>query len=250
MITVYCITVNFLAIQIFLLKGETPYTNIMSDVINELNQIPNIAQFIATRIEQMILTGEIAPNSRLVQNEIADQFGVSRLPVRDAFAILHKKNLIKQLPRKGMVVRNIDKKEVDNLFEHRLLIEPYAIKKSLPHFDEKMIQEASDLIDQQSQIPEEDIIPLLDIDEAFHSHLWKCFENDEIIESLASVWRRIKVVRALARKIPNWKDKSVKGHRDILESIKEQDYNTAIKRLEKGIKRSQKEIIDNIEFNN
>ncbi len=218
----------------------------MSTVIDELNQIPNIAQFIAERIENMILKGEISPNSRLVQNEIAEQFGVSRLPVRDAFAILHKKNLIRQLPRKGMVVRNIDTKEIENLFEHRLLIEPYAIKKSLPHFTDEMIAEAEGLIDKQEALDQEDIIGMLDVDEEFHSYLWRCFENDEIIEALNSVWRRIKIVRAFARNIPDWNQKSVKGHREIMEAIKNKDFAAAIKRLEKGIQRSKKELTDNI----
>lgn len=214
----------------------------MSDVIQQLNEIPNIAQFIADKIERMILEGEVEPGSRLVQTELADQFGVSRLPVRDALAILDKKNLLKQLPRKGMVVRTISEDEVSNLFEHRFILETYVTRHSIDKLSPEDIKKAEALIADQEATSSDNIIGLLDADEAFHRHLWSRYHNTEVLDALRSVWRRIKIVRAFARGIPNWKENSIKGHKRIVSAIRKGQYDVACSQLERGINRSRTEI--------
>jgi len=66
-----------------------------------INELKNVAQFIAQKLEEMILIGTLAPGQHLVQTDIATQFGVSRLPVRDALRILEKRELAVTKPRHG-----------------------------------------------------------------------------------------------------------------------------------------------------
>jgi len=68
-----------------------------------INELKNVAQFIAQKIEEMILVGTLAPGQHLVQTDIAAQFGVSRLPVRDALKILEKRELAVTQPRRGVI---------------------------------------------------------------------------------------------------------------------------------------------------
>src|SRR5690554_3140508 len=108
-----------------------------------VNDLQNVAQFIAGQLERMILDGTLAPGTRLIQTEIAEQYKVSRLPVRDAFRILEKKELVVALPRKGMEVRRVSAKEALELFELRWLLERYAAEQSLYKFQSEDVEEAA-----------------------------------------------------------------------------------------------------------
>ncbi len=216
----------------------------MSELREEVNQLKNISQFIADKLEALILNGELKPGERLIQTEVAERFGVSRLPVRDAFALLIKKELVVNLPRKGVEVRRIDVEEVENLFELRLLIESYAVSKSLPHLKAEAIEEAKQLVKEQGKLSRGQFDRLLDIDESFHRILWSGCGNSELEEHLSMIWRRIKFIRAYARDIKKWKSASIENHELLLQAVETGDSKGAIRILKQGIERSRKEILD------
>ncbi len=213
------------------------------DLTTEINELRNIAQHIAAKIELFILDGTLAPGTRLIQTAIAEQFGVSRLPVRDAFAMLIKNELAVALPRKGIMVRPIRAKEVADLFELRLLVETAAIRKSLPLLTADDIETARNLISAQARIdPATDFVGLLAADERFHRLLWSRNNNVEIDLVLSRIWRRLKLVRAQARDLPAWQTVSVAHHDKIVSAITQRRIDAATKLVEAGIKRSEKEL--------
>lgn len=216
----------------------------MSQFSHQVNQLQNIAQFIAEKLEAMILNGELAPGDRLVQTEIADQFGVSRLPVRDAFAILQKKDLVVNLPRKGVQVRRIDEEEIANLFELRELVECYAVQKSLPRMTGEEIDRLESLIKEQKRLGRGEFATLLEVDEAFHRTLWRHCGNRDLEEQLSVIWRRLKLVRAHTRALKSWKKASVENHERLVQSLREGDLKAALKNLREGMRRSRSEILE------
>lgn len=218
----------------------------MSSYSQEVNKLQNIAQFIADKLETMILTGELAPRERLVQTEVAERFGVSRLPVRDAFAILLKKDLVVNLPRKGVMVRSISEEEINSLFEMRKLLETFAVRKSIPHLQEEELQQAEAIVRQQAELDESKLIELLDIDESFHKLLWSRCNNEALEEHLSLIWRRIKMIRAHARDVKGWKERSVKSHKQVIKAMRQKEYDKASQQIENGIDRSQSELLESL----
>ena len=207
------------------------------DLTAEINELRNIAQHIAAKLEQFILDGTIAPGTRLIQTVVAEQFGVSRLPVRDAFAMLIKDELAIALPRKGIMVRPILLKEIADLFE------PAATRKSLPRLTDADVAQARALIAAQAQIdPVKDFGGLLAADERFHRLLWSHNGNAEIDVVLSRIWNRLKLVRAQARDLPAWQTVSVSHHEQIVAAIARRQFDEATQLLETGIKRSQQEL--------
>jgi len=217
----------------------------MADKVSELQ---NVAQFIADTLEKMIFEGILLPGSRLIQTEIAEKFGVSRLPVRDAIKILEAKELVVSLPRKGMIVRRITIQEVKDLYELRLVLEGYAISVSLNQLKEDDIDQAEEIIAKQERINQREcFLELMDVDEQFHRILWSKCENKEIKRSLFMLWNRIKLLRSFARGIPDWRDLSVDAHRKIISELKKKNFNQAKKYLEASIIRARDEIIKSLE---
>jgi DNA-binding GntR family transcriptional regulator len=84
---------------------------------------------ITTRIRDKILTGEYSPGSPLLQDSIAAEFGVSKIPVREALVRLRAEGLIDIEAHRGFRVRPLLATEVDEVFRLRLALEPAAVSE-------------------------------------------------------------------------------------------------------------------------
>jgi DNA-binding GntR family transcriptional regulator len=82
---------------------------------------------IVTRIRDKILCGDYAPGSALLQDSIAAEFGVSKIPVREALVRLRAEGLIDIEAHRGFRVRPLLAAEVDEVFRLRLALEPAAV---------------------------------------------------------------------------------------------------------------------------
>jgi DNA-binding GntR family transcriptional regulator len=223
---------------------ETPAPAPLTAGINDLK---NVAQFIAHKLEEMILVGTLAPGQHLVQTEIAAQFGVSRLPVRDALKILEKRELAVTQPRRGVIVRPLNLQEVADLYELRRLLEGHAFSRSVRSFEPADIAEAEAIIRKQESLTMGEFIQVLDLDERFHIKLCSRCDNAEIRAYLAKIWSRIRVLRSLERDWEDWNRNSVKSHRGILAAIKAEDFKKARLLLEDGIDRAEEKIAATVE---
>jgi DNA-binding GntR family transcriptional regulator len=218
------------------------------NLTSEINELRNVAQHIAAKLEAFILDGTIAPGTRLIQTKVAEQFGVSRLPVRDAFAMLIKSELAVALPRKGIMVRPISVTDVHDLFEMRVLIEAAAIRKSAPLLAPADLASARQLIAAQASVdPSTDFAGLLAADERFHRLLWSRCGNQEMDLVLSRIWSRIKLLRAQARGLPEWQKVSVQHHEQILAAIETRHFDEAVALVTAGITRSEQELVGLIE---
>jgi DNA-binding GntR family transcriptional regulator len=82
---------------------------------------------IAAKIRDKILAGTYAPGSALLQDAIAAEFGVSKIPVREALVRLKAEGLIDIYAHRGFKVRGLSAAEVDEVFSLRLVLEPRAV---------------------------------------------------------------------------------------------------------------------------
>ena len=76
------------------------------------------------QIRNDILSGEFKPDERVRQEQVADKYNVSRIPVREALMQIEAQGLLSFVPQKGFVVRGMSREEVVDIFELRLKIEP------------------------------------------------------------------------------------------------------------------------------
>jgi len=82
---------------------------------------------LTSRIRAKILGGDYAPGTALLQDSIAAEFGVSKIPVREALVRLRAEGLIDIEAHRGFRVRPLSAGEVDEVFRLRLTLEPAAV---------------------------------------------------------------------------------------------------------------------------
>ncbi len=109
------------------------------------------SQRIADEIRQRILDGELPPGTRIRQEQIAEEFGVSRLPIREALRILEAYGLVTLVASTGAWVSTMDRADLEETYLIRERIEPLAISLAIEKMSEATIDRLSTLADEMEQ---------------------------------------------------------------------------------------------------
>ncbi|KAA0699769.1 GntR family transcriptional regulator [Neorhizobium sp. P12A] len=103
-----------------------------------------IAGRISRVLAERIIRGELAPDTRLRQDHIAEEFSTSHVPVREAFRRLEAQGLAISLPRRGVRVASFDLKEVREVAEMRAALEVLALRHAAQHITPAILEEAEE----------------------------------------------------------------------------------------------------------
>jgi len=106
---------------------------------------------IANELRSMIARGTLAPGMRLGQNELAEQFNASRVPVREALKLLSSEGIIEHDPNRGFFVTRLSSDEAQQLFTLRNLIEDELLK-TVDWPDEKKLKELERRADELEEL--------------------------------------------------------------------------------------------------
>ena len=87
------------------------------------------------RLRAAILSGELAPGDKIVEEQLCADFGISRAPLREALRLLAQQGLVEHLPRRGSRVTEWSPTDIRQLFELRNVLERHAIETALPLAD-------------------------------------------------------------------------------------------------------------------
>jgi DNA-binding GntR family transcriptional regulator len=121
---------------------------------------------VADELRQAILTGVYPPGTRLRQEELAAQYGASRVPVREALRILESEGLVTTVANAGAWIARLSLDECVELYQVRERIEPLLLRYSLPHLDGNQIDRLSTLSEQMRATT--DVEQFLALDREFH----------------------------------------------------------------------------------
>lgn len=111
--------------------------------VTNLGTMPSPADVIFDSLREAIVEGRLHDGATLRQDQIAQMFNVSRIPVREALARLEEQGLVSTRRHKGAVVSSLSLDEITELFEFRALIEGEAIRLAVERIRPETLDEAS-----------------------------------------------------------------------------------------------------------
>ena len=197
---------------------------------------------VAAYLREAILGGDLKPGMRIRQEEIAERFGASRLPVREALRTLEAEGLAESEPHKGARVPRLSQHEVEVIYRMRERLEPLALVESLPQLD---VADHERLEDVQRRIEEnEDLERFLDLDREFHMLTYSGCSIDPLNQNVTRLWNSTQHYRrayvALGGKSRMWVVNS--EHRLILDAVVRRDALDAERFLTGHIRRTRIEL--------
>jgi DNA-binding GntR family transcriptional regulator len=111
-------------------------------VTRSLQHSQTMADAIAGALRQAILEGALADGELLRQADLAEKFGVSRIPIREALLKLEREGLVETRPRRGSVVTALDANAFQEILEMRCALESLALRLAIPRAGESDIEAA------------------------------------------------------------------------------------------------------------
>jgi DNA-binding GntR family transcriptional regulator len=129
------------------------------------------ADIIVDEIRQRIISGKLPDGTKLGERDIAQEFGTSRVPVREAFKVLESEGYLEVRPRSGTTVKTFDKKYMRTVGDVYVALIPLIIIHALPHYDDKLLNAAEATIEKidTTQDPVETIELLTKLRDILHS---------------------------------------------------------------------------------
>ena len=103
-----------------------------------------LAVRISRELAKRIISGQIEAGARLRQDHIAEEFGASHVPVREAFRRLETQGLVESEPRRGVRVAGFSVDEVREVAEMRASLEVLALRNAVPHLTQAILDEAEE----------------------------------------------------------------------------------------------------------
>lgn len=188
-------------------------------------------QAVADQLRDEILDGRLPAGSRLVETELAERFGVSRGPIRDALAELARSGLAIDLPRRGTFVPSLTEDDLGEVYVIRRAIEEAAVRLAIEHGTDAGIAAMYAALDETERAyAADDLAAAWEADMAFHRSYCRMSGNGRLLtlfDELAS--QTVLLMRtALATHASLGWTPPVEFHRHIADGIRACDPEGAV----------------------
>jgi len=144
------------------------------------------SQQIANSLKEEILSGKFPPGVRIRQEDIAEQFGASRSPVREALRILEAEGLINLVAHTGAWISHLSLAECEEMYQIRERVEPLLLRLSIPAMTDSVIAELTDLANQMEAT--NDVETFLKLDRQFHLLSYSKAETALVGDMVNRLW--------------------------------------------------------------
>lgn len=193
------------------------------------------ASIVAT-IKERILAWNYPPEHRLTEELLCREFGVSRSPVREALRVLATNGFLRRMDNRGYAVRQVNVKELEELYDFRLALELYAVETlatsgASPSALAAMAKIWNDVL----RRPKRDVEELAELDTSFHERLAALVGNETLLVQLKAINERLLVFRTIDFAAADRVKNTCAQHLEILERIGARDANGAREALRKNI---------------
>jgi DNA-binding GntR family transcriptional regulator len=178
-------------------------------------------------IRQAILDGRLEPGSRLKEEELARELGISRTPVREALLMLQAEGLIETTPNRGAVVRTHDADDLIDMYQLRALLEGYAARMAAANMSRADIEYLSESCDRFDAIADDDVRELVRENLLFHSAIHDAARSARLKLMLQRVIELPLVYKSYVWYSPDQKRISAHYHRQITNALSVRDAERA-----------------------
>ncbi|MFG2923777.1 GntR family transcriptional regulator [Streptomyces sp. NPDC048305] len=144
-------------------------------------------------IRDQIITGRLRPGDRLVERDVAEEFGVSRIPAREAIRILMGEGLLEALSPRRIVVKQLSRRDVLNLFDLREALEVLAARRAAERADEAQLRQLGKLLESARKATESGRPERVShANTAFHHYIVEIAGNELLAKALEPLEGRLR----------------------------------------------------------
>ncbi len=194
----------------------------------QIEKHQTLREKILETIRDAILKGSLKPGERVSEPDLADRFGISRTPIREAFRQLESEGYLQVVPRKGAVVASLSERDIEEFYAIKILLEGFAARMAAENISEKDIERLEVINDRLWQIAKEgDVKNFFRVHNEFHEVFIKAAGNEKLYEMITQLVMRFKRLRLASLSQPGRMEISAEEHRNMIEAFRRRDGDRA-----------------------
>lgn len=177
---------------------------------------------IFTQLRNEILNGTLLPGTQLKEVQLANRFGVSRTPVRDALSRLEDLGLAERVNR-GLEVRGLDPEQVIQVYDMRILLEVEASGQAAQNRNLNDILTLEALLERDRSLEDPTDAELIQTNLEFHRAVWKATQNPVLIDLLERLMTHLVHAPTSTLSVDDRQNEALNEHAKLIEAISDRD---------------------------
>ena len=196
-------------------------------------------------IREAIISGSLKAGSRVSEPELAERYGISRTPVREAFRQLESEGYLTVIPRRGAIVSELNMKEVEDFYAIKSILEGYAARQACERLTNKDIEKLQANNKKLGELAEKnDFKTFFKVHNEFHTIFINACDNEKLKELIFGLVSRFQRLRYMSLSLPGRMKISVQEHEKIIEAFRTKDAESAEKMVRKNAEYGGRVLID------
>jgi DNA-binding GntR family transcriptional regulator len=197
----------------------------------------SLAEVVTARLRRGIVEGEFELGQALSESKIAGRYGVSRTPVREAFACLGLEGLVRTEPQQGTFVFTIDRAQFAQISEARSILEIAALRLAIERGHADLVEHWTRFVDgMKAALQGQDARNYSSFDGDFHQTLFNLAANPFLTAAGHAFAAKMAAVRNRLGAHPEHMAKSFDEHVELLALVEARDVDSAVHLLERHIR--------------
>ena len=185
-----------------------------------------------------IINREYTETTPISINTLSKQMKMSISPIRDALKKLQEEGFVRIIPNQGIYVRELSAHEAGELYDFRLALEEFIIRKVHLYLNDDDYKNLQGMISEQQEAFERgDSASFLKIDNAFHNYFKKYFKNSIVLDTLTRLDERLSYIWLKSLEVPGRMEQSIEEHKQILTYLQNEALDKALSALEEHLQR-------------
>ncbi|MEQ6204498.1 GntR family transcriptional regulator [Sulfitobacter sp. HNIBRBA2951] len=190
------------------------------------------ADQIADTLEQLVFAGEFQDGDRLDELKLAEQFNVSRTPIREALQVLVTSGMAEQIPRRGVFIRQPGPVELMEMFETMAEIEAVCGRLAATRMSDQDLEALAAVNDRcQQAIEASDHDRYYAENETFHQIIYRGAANGYLEKQALQLQNRLRAYRRIQLRFRGRLEQSMSEHLAVLQFLKDGDAESVAKTL-------------------
>lgn len=189
---------------------------------------PTAQEAVLAELRLSIVTGELQPGEQVLQDALAERFGVSRVPLREALKILEGEGQVIYRPHRGYFVAELDIDDLREVYRIRDLLESEAVRVAVPQITgDELAALALALEDVEHASASGDLVTMAEANRRFHFGLIEAARMPRLSRLVRVLWDATDVYRSLYYSDGGHRESVHDEHRAVLAAVQAGDAGAA-----------------------
>lgn len=213
----------------------------------QIERHQTLREKILETIREAILKGNLKPGEKVAEPELAERFGISRTPIREAFRQLESEGYLTVIPRKGAVVAALSERDVEEFYAIKSILEGYAAELASTRLTEKELEKLEAINEKLRQLAADgDVKSFFRVHNEFHDTFIKAADNSKLFELIQQLGLKFNRLRMASLSVTGRMDFSVEEHDKLIEAFRRRDGRAAEELVKKTAAIGGKVLLENI----